>query len=70
MLRRLRSWFQMRFKRHRNAEDKEGSKGQEQSRPAPLLELPTFTQYIPATPRQTHKEGASNCIHRPRSQAL
>ena len=49
MLQRLRSWFQTHFKRHRNGKDRKGSKDQEQSRPAPLLELPTSTQHIPAT---------------------
>ncbi|KAH7634864.1 hypothetical protein B0T09DRAFT_276202 [Sordaria sp. MPI-SDFR-AT-0083] len=50
MPRRLRSWFQTHVKRYRNAEDRKGSKDQEQSRPAPLLKLPTSTQHIPATP--------------------
>ncbi|KAH7633139.1 NACHT domain-containing protein [Sordaria sp. MPI-SDFR-AT-0083] len=50
MPRRLRSWFQTRFKRHGNAKDRKGSKDQEQSRPGLLLELPTSTQHIPATP--------------------
>ncbi|KAK3338240.1 heterokaryon incompatibility protein-domain-containing protein [Neurospora tetraspora] len=49
MPRRLRSWFQTTFKRHGNAEDRKGSKDQEQSRPAPLLVLSTFTQHISAT---------------------
>ncbi|KAK3955856.1 hypothetical protein QBC32DRAFT_321280, partial [Pseudoneurospora amorphoporcata] len=49
MPRRLRSWFQTRSKRHGNAEGREGSKDQEQSRPALLPGLPTFTQLISAT---------------------
>ncbi|KAK3947418.1 heterokaryon incompatibility protein-domain-containing protein [Pseudoneurospora amorphoporcata] len=50
MRRRLRSsLFQSYFKRDGNAEDKEGSMDQEQSRPAPLLELPTSIQHISAT---------------------
>ncbi|KAK3946807.1 hypothetical protein QBC32DRAFT_387713 [Pseudoneurospora amorphoporcata] len=49
MPRQLRSWFQTHFKRHGNTEDREGSKDQKQSRPAPLLGLPTFTQLISAT---------------------
>ncbi|KAK3953791.1 hypothetical protein QBC32DRAFT_323246, partial [Pseudoneurospora amorphoporcata] len=48
MPQRLRSWFQT-LKRHGNAEDREGSKDQKQSRPAPLPGLPTFTQLISAT---------------------
>ncbi|KAK3946640.1 hypothetical protein QBC32DRAFT_409651, partial [Pseudoneurospora amorphoporcata] len=50
MPRRLCSWFQTHVKRYRNAEDRKGSKDQEQSRPTPLLKLPTSTQHIPATP--------------------
>ncbi|KAK3947016.1 ankyrin repeat-containing domain protein [Pseudoneurospora amorphoporcata] len=50
MRRRLRSSsFQSYFKRDGNAEDREGSMDQEQSRPAPLLELPTSIQHISAT---------------------
>ncbi|EGZ76068.1 hypothetical protein NEUTE2DRAFT_37003, partial [Neurospora tetrasperma FGSC 2509] len=50
MRQRLRSSFQTHFKRHENTEDRESSKDQEQSRPASLLEVPTSTQHIPATP--------------------
>ncbi|KAK3949480.1 hypothetical protein QBC32DRAFT_35586 [Pseudoneurospora amorphoporcata] len=48
---RLRSSVQrpLKRKRHGNAEDREGSMDQEQSRPAPLLELPTSIQHISAT---------------------
>ncbi|KAK3946786.1 hypothetical protein QBC32DRAFT_329042 [Pseudoneurospora amorphoporcata] len=47
MPRRPRSWFQTLFKRHGNAENRKGSKDQEQSRPAPLPES-TPIQQIPA----------------------
>ncbi|KAK3947007.1 heterokaryon incompatibility protein-domain-containing protein [Pseudoneurospora amorphoporcata] len=48
---RLRSSVQSPLKRkqHGNTEDREGSIGQEQSRPTPLLELPTSIQHISAT---------------------